>query len=170
MNKNITSRLELLLAKIAGRDVDLSTMTPPVAMNLTEELMLDIADRMDGASSELPTVTATDNGDVLTVVEGAWAKAAPTGGGAYIVTVSDGEEEQTKVLDKNWTEINTAIRAGQIVMGVEITDDDPEFSVSVNYLGSVYCNESDGYVVDFNGINFSADTATGVLTSGETPK
>lgn len=44
---NITSRLELLLAKIAGHDVDLSTMTPPVATNLTEELLLEIADRLD---------------------------------------------------------------------------------------------------------------------------
>lgn len=29
---------------------------------------------------ELPAVSAEDNGDVLTVVEGAWAKAAPSGG------------------------------------------------------------------------------------------
>lgn len=44
---NITSRLELLLAKIAGYDVDLGTMTPPVATNLTEELLLEIAERVD---------------------------------------------------------------------------------------------------------------------------
>ena len=31
---------------------------------------------------ELHKVTSTDNGDVLTVVEGKWAKAAPGGGGA----------------------------------------------------------------------------------------
>lgn len=30
-----------------------------------------------GGGSGLPAVTAEDNGDVLTVVEGAWAKAAP---------------------------------------------------------------------------------------------
>ncbi len=35
----------------------------------------------DNAGDELPAVTATDNGDVLTVVEGAWAKAAPSSGG-----------------------------------------------------------------------------------------
>lgn len=43
----ITSRLELLLAKIAGHDVDISNMTPPVASNLTEELLLEIAERID---------------------------------------------------------------------------------------------------------------------------
>ena len=113
MKNVITSRIELLLAKIAGRDVDISTMTPPVAINLKEELLLDIADRLDSASSELPTVSTTDNGDVLkvvsgkwakgeeskelpavsstdngnvlTVVEGAWAKSAPSGGGGLLV-------------------------------------------------------------------------------------
>lgn len=32
-------------------------------------------------AKELPAVTADDNGDVLTVVEGAWTNAAPSGGG-----------------------------------------------------------------------------------------
>lgn len=32
-------------------------------------------------TNPLPSVTSDDNGDVLTVVEGAWAKAAPSGGG-----------------------------------------------------------------------------------------
>ena len=35
-----------------------------------------------GATKELPAVTADDNGDVLTVVEGAWTNAAPSGGDA----------------------------------------------------------------------------------------
>lgn len=40
-------------------------------------------------SSQLPAVTASDNGNVLTVVEGAWAKAAPAGGGgAFVVHAS----------------------------------------------------------------------------------
>ena len=39
-----------------------------------------------GGGSGLPEVTADDNGDVLTVVEGAWGKAAPIGGGGlYII-------------------------------------------------------------------------------------
>lgn len=38
--------------------------------------------------TELPAVSSTDNGDVLTVVEGEWAKAAPSGGvGELIVTI-----------------------------------------------------------------------------------
>lgn len=34
------------------------------------------------SGKELPAVTAEDDGDVLTVVSGAWAKAAPSGGGS----------------------------------------------------------------------------------------
>ena len=33
-----------------------------------------------GGGNSLPKVTASDNGDVLTVVEGAWAKATPSAG------------------------------------------------------------------------------------------
>ena len=47
MNRNINTRLQLLLAKIAGRDVDLSTMTPTVPLSLEEELLVEIADRLD---------------------------------------------------------------------------------------------------------------------------
>lgn len=75
MNKKnwpITSRIELLLAKIAGRDVDLNTMTPPVASNTTEEMLLEIADRLDNGGSGgsgLPQVGANDVGSVLAVVK-----------------------------------------------------------------------------------------------------
>ena len=41
----------------------------------------------NGGGSNLPEVTSDDNGDVLTVVDGAWAKAEPGGGGARIVKI-----------------------------------------------------------------------------------
>ena len=52
MNKRITSRDDLLLAKIAGHQVDLSTMTPPNALNAKEQYLLEIADRMEGRNSD----------------------------------------------------------------------------------------------------------------------
>ena len=47
MKDNITSREDIFLAKIAGKDVNIKTMTPPVATSMTEKLMLDIAERID---------------------------------------------------------------------------------------------------------------------------
>ena len=40
-----------------------------------------------GGGADLPEVTSDDNGDVLTVVEGEWAKADPSGG-KFVVTLS----------------------------------------------------------------------------------
>lgn len=59
-----------------------------------------------GGGSGLPPVTSDDNGDVLTVVEGAWAKAAPSGGGGVLV-VHRGETTPI-TLDKTWQEIHDA--------------------------------------------------------------
>ena len=68
MKDIITSREDLLLAKIAGRDVDIQTMTPPVVSNMTEKLMLEIADRLDtigdGSSETITNIVdyTLDNG------------------------------------------------------------------------------------------------------------
>lgn len=49
-----------------------------------------IQEALDCCESELPAVTAADNGDVLTVVNGQWDKAAPSGGDAgYECTSTD---------------------------------------------------------------------------------
>lgn len=51
---------------------------------------------------ELPSVSGSDNGKVLKVVEGAWAAAS--GGGVLVV----GYDYLTGALDKTWQEINDA--------------------------------------------------------------
>lgn len=46
-------------------------------VSLTADMINEIAALItSGKTAELPAVTAEDNGDVLTVVDGAWAKAA----------------------------------------------------------------------------------------------
>lgn len=72
--------------------------------------------------SKLPPVSDADNGDVLTVVNGAWKDAAPTGGGGGdIFRVSFGWDEatETDTADKTYAEVITAISAGKTVIGID---------------------------------------------------
>lgn len=175
MKNVITSRIELLLAKIAGRDVDISTMTPPVAINLKEELLMDIADRLDSAASELPEVSATDNGDVLkvvsgkwakgeeskelpavsstdngnvlAVVEGAWAKSAPSGGGGDVIVVNFSYENSAYVADKTFTEVYTALMGGKSVVAKELVDSGGEASFIASQYNSEYVQFKSNVVV-----------------------
>ena len=121
--------------------------------------------------SGLPEVTAEDNGDVLTVVEGAWAKAEPSGGGgALLVGVSSEEiDNGTRyTLDKTAREIISAfpliyigaemntpeIRAASYVpVYITIQNDVPVVS------WAYYESDMPGYLA---GYNFMLDAA--VLT------
>lgn len=73
---------------------DLSAVTPSSLPEVSSTDNGDILKVVSGEwakatpSTELPVVSATDNGDVLTVVEGAWAKAAPSGGGSNVLVVN----------------------------------------------------------------------------------
>jgi len=46
-----TQRLEFFLAKIAGEDIDIATLVPPVATSKLEKILLAIADRIDDGSA-----------------------------------------------------------------------------------------------------------------------
>lgn len=71
---------------------------------------------------ELPTVSGTDNGKILKVVEGAWAAAAAPTSGTLVVTDDDG------VLDTSWQGIFDAMVAGTITVIMTI---EGETSVSM---------------------------------------
>ena len=75
---------------------------------VTSEKLNKLENGVEAVSeSELPVVTASDNGNVLTVVEGAWAKASPIGGSGILV-IGMTEESNVFTLDKTWQEIHDA--------------------------------------------------------------
>ena len=105
----ITSRLGVLLAKIAGKEATLEHMTPPWATNAEEELMLEIADRVDGLeSASVPEVASADKGKYLHANEttGALEWAGASGGDSGVLIVH--YDPDTLALDKTWSEIYTA--------------------------------------------------------------
>lgn len=71
--------------------------------------MIDALSEIAGSTIELPGVTAEDNGDVLTVVDGKWAKAE-AGGGASLpgVTAEDNGDVLT-VVDGAWAKAKPTI-------------------------------------------------------------
>ena len=86
--------------------------------------------------SVLPEVTSADNGDVLTVVDGAWSKAEPRGGN-FVVSAdfAIGEEGGSPTisfsnLDKTGAEIIEAASAGNVILRGEIT---PSEGVTVRF-------------------------------------
>ena len=69
---------------------------------MSEETAREILAKIDGggSGSDLPEVTSEDNGDVLTVVEGSWAKAVlPV---KLPAVTSDDNGKILKVVDGAW--------------------------------------------------------------------
>ena len=81
---------------------------------VTAEKLNNIENGIENAGS-LPSVTAEDDGDVLTVVDGAWAKATPSGGGGPLV-IGVTSVDDVYTLNKTWKEIYDAMASGQIAM------------------------------------------------------
>lgn len=54
---DIRTREEMYLAKAAGKSVDVSTLTPPVPTNATEELLLEIDKRFKDAEKGTDATT-----------------------------------------------------------------------------------------------------------------
>lgn len=76
---NIRSRFEFYLAKIAGKDVDTTKLTPSGASNVTEQLMLELAEKMGDISSATQNATTTTAGVVKKAAAVAYAAGeAPT--------------------------------------------------------------------------------------------
>lgn len=126
------TRNENFWAKIAG-DPDADRNMEPVTRS--EHYMDKIAEKMNEASTEVPAVTASDNGKVLSVVDGAWAAAEGGGGGMLEVTFTWTEDPEEPDVwrvsaDKSWEEIQEAYASGRFIYGHDafIEGDSPPIS------------------------------------------
>lgn len=91
--------------------LDYVTETPG---NTNRAVLGSMLDSIGGGSSDLPEVTADDNGKVLTVVDGVWNKALGGGENFYISFIVDESFLGGEVdLDKTFLEIQSAYESGK---------------------------------------------------------
>lgn len=94
-----------------------------------------------GGGSALPAVTAEDNGDVLTVVEGAWAKAAPASGGNAMII------DYNAVTFPSYNDILAAIAGGKIVMAVDTAE--PDAAICFYFTVAIFDESDNSYKAFF---------------------
>ena len=126
---------------------------------VTAEKLNKLEDGVQNAT-ELPSVTAEDDGDVLTVVEGEWAKATPSGGGGSLaigVTSVDGVD----TLNKTWQEIHDALAEGKYCVIVESTEN----FLSQTYVSTVMSGDG-SYVIFVDEDAYVASSASGYPVLG----
>ena len=131
---------------------------------VTAEKLNKLEDGVANASS-LPSVTATDNGDVLTVVEGAWAKATPSAvGGIEFINVTENvtEDDSVYTLDKTYNEISAMVEDGKVPVTILVSE---EPSSTDLYFVEGLRIEDGTYFVSTRLTEFSAETADGVLSA-----
>ena len=121
----------------------------------------------DAPSSGIPAPASPSDGDVLTYDSStsAWVAEAPSGGGGVLFVNDTPGQDNTYVLDKNWTEIKTAINNGIFVVVFVDESSDPDIKLYINPVGGViYDSESGLYSVEAGDTIYSASSPTGVLT------
>lgn len=104
--------------------------------------------------SGLPEVTSSNNGQVLMVVSGEWAAAEQAGGSPLIVHLSpDPNDSETLVMDKTAGEIINAMPNTYVYMEAEI--DPPETDKQIGYVHiTSYINGSGNIPSIYAGYNF----------------
>lgn len=150
---NTVGALQGLYVALGGELSDVANITT------IPEMLTAISTVAAAAASELPAVKSADNGKVLTVVNGKWAKAEPASVGPFVVTITATSESVTA--DKTYAEITAALEANQRVLmnfvnnhseyNMESTDNISLAHSTENYYTFTMSDVGDGEVtlVDF---------------------
>ena len=148
------TREENFLAKIAG-DTDADENMKPITR---EEHYLDqIAGMMNNAASEVPAVSASDNGKVLTVVDGAWAAAQGGGGEGSIAVTTAALADDYYTLDMTWAEILSAVK-GKTPVFILIDSGEGAYMDMAN---DVYLDGGTYIVYTLSGSQYETDAESG---------
>lgn len=109
---------------------------------------------------ELPTVTSSDNGKVLTVQSGKWKAAEASGGTSGLVTSTATSEEQTTTttLSASYNDVVAMVQAGVLPFHLHSGD-------GMLIDGLMGYDNSEGYSATFGSSIFSAETATAPLVN-----
>lgn len=95
MTSTTVDALKALYVALGGTASDVADL------NVIPDVINKIAEHItSGGTAELPTVTAENDGDVLTVVDGAWAAAAPEAELPAVTAEDNGKV--LKVVDGEW--------------------------------------------------------------------
>ena len=159
----------------------------------TDAEVIEALSALVGSTIELPAVTAEDDGDVLTVVSGAWSKAEPSGG---LPEVTSADEGKALIVDSEgaWgaDDIPTGVPSviynattdgANVTLGGEKTADDIIADITANKIVYISLKRTSNNTIDFmiytgtySGMyNFSATkyisgNTTSVLTIDGTTK
>ena len=111
------------------------------------------------APTELPSVSGTDEGKVLTVNNsGVWVAANPSsGGGVLVVTDTDG------TLDKTWQEIADALPNVRVVFGEN--DFGTVYAAEYSSKGGYYIGTCKYSATPSTPVNYNTESATGHPTT-----
>lgn len=146
LTKAVT-RLQKFLAAIAG------DATAPTPVTNQEKLLFNIAEEMKAASSsELPKITAANDGQVLTANSGVWVAANPSGGTErFVVTFSFDMGENGCTSDKTFAECVAAWNGGKVMFA---NDEQAGTYIPVSTIGYI----EGGEIEYFSFVSIDADS------------
>lgn len=156
---NVTA-LKNLYASLGGNPEDVADVSQ--ISDMIEAVSTVAA---EAVASELPEVSAADNGDLLGVSAGAWAKVSPAErrGRHFVIDYTVGDTQETLKNSKTLGDIVTAIKAGELVTLQFGSSATPCFCAPVFYdaLGG------GAYVVIFEGVDFENSALVRWMIAGQ---
>lgn len=140
--------LRTLYVKLGGNAADVAGLQ-------TDAELIDKIEDLDLGGTDLPEVTEADNGDVLTVVEGAWAKAEiPTPTSELPAVTAEDNGKVLSVVNGEWDKAETVMpKVDTIVINATATGWNITFDVTTGTIYEYLTNGKDVIIIVDSGGN-----------------